>query len=55
MFCDKGAVPLKIEQGTLSHQAKVMQKCILQVRQHFEGKTNYFIYKATYSNNLLFR
>ena len=30
MFCDKGAVPLKIEQGTLSHQAKVMQKCILQ-------------------------
>ena len=30
MFCDKGAVPLKMEQGTLSHQAKVMQKCILQ-------------------------
>ena len=23
------AVPLKMEQGTLSHQAKVMQKCIL--------------------------
>ena len=29
MFCDK-AVPLKMEQGTLSQQAKVMQKCILQ-------------------------
>ena len=24
------AVPLRMEQGTLSHQAKVMQKCILQ-------------------------
>ena len=31
MSCDKGAVPLKMEQGTLSHQAKVMQKCILQL------------------------
>ena len=29
------AVPLRMKQGTLSHQAKVMQKCILHNRTHF--------------------